>query len=147
MSKSYKFRAWDKVDKKWLFGYEYPNIGGFSLIGEVVLMGELSSIPLNKLIDDVEITESTGLKDKNNIEIYDQDILKCDNGLICLVFWDETKWSIKYRPFTKFEKRMCRDDEEGLSIMVKGADSFSKLRNTEKIGTYFETPELLNFKP
>jgi hypothetical protein len=37
-----KFRAWD--DKKWLLGYELPNLGGFSLFGEVVMLDEWSHI-------------------------------------------------------------------------------------------------------
>ena len=31
--RQFKFRAYDKVNKKWLLGYEYPNLGGFSLVG------------------------------------------------------------------------------------------------------------------
>mgnify|MGYP001584566705 CR=1 FL=1 len=27
-----KFRAWDNKKKEWLFGYELPNLGGFSLV-------------------------------------------------------------------------------------------------------------------
>ncbi len=34
MSRQIKFRAWDNKDKKWLLGYEYPNLGGFSMFGE-----------------------------------------------------------------------------------------------------------------
>lgn len=35
-----RYRAWDSVNKEWLFGYNSPNLGGFSMFGEVVLMGE-----------------------------------------------------------------------------------------------------------
>ena len=35
MTSNLKFRAYDKKAKKWLLGYEYPNLGGFSLFGEL----------------------------------------------------------------------------------------------------------------
>jgi hypothetical protein len=48
-----KFRAYNTKEKQWMFGYEYPNLGGFSLLGETVLMGELNSIPLKVLYEDL----------------------------------------------------------------------------------------------
>ena len=66
-----KFRAWDDSKKEWLLGYEYPNLGGFSLDGECVLMGEWANVCTSFMFEnnnrkrtDLKLMQFTGLKDK-----------------------------------------------------------------------------------
>ncbi len=119
------FRAWKKKEKAWLFGYEIPSLGGFSLIGETVLLGELNSVPLEDW-NDIEIMQYTNVKDKNEKEIYEGDILKYSLGngeyWNAEVIWYHDRWQHRNKADIKQDIDMFKD---------------------EVIGNIYENPELL----
>lgn len=133
-----KFRGKRPLSGKWIYGFPYIENDFAWILSERFSSSECSCEVLLETVG-----QFTGLYDKNNKEIYKDDIVKCDTGIIGRVIWDKIQWAIEYRPFSKYEKSMCRETDGLCSFIVRRADCFGFLKNTEVIGNITDNPELL----
>ena len=134
-----KFRAWDNKEKKWELGYDLPNLGGFSMYGETILLGEYSHM-IDKYLfhrdgyapSDLKLMQYTGLKDKNGKEIYEGDIIDYeDKHGLTQDFTEEVVWI---------------DDKYNCGWGTESSDQVwaEVARQSEVIGNIYEHPELNN---
>lgn len=120
-----KFRAWDK-DRKYMEYTDENLLVCFGGNGKVVLT-DLSSVYSNcEGMENFELMQSTGLKDKNGTEIYEGDIVKNIYDEIYVVKWFDAGFYLEER--------------------YNGGFDYSELHfgnNKEVIGNIYENPELL----
>jgi len=70
-----KFRAYDNKKGEWVDGYK-----GFHILGEMMLMDTFREYGLENL-NDIVITQCTGLVDMEGTDIYDGDIVTINYGI------------------------------------------------------------------
>ncbi len=89
MKREIKFRAWDKIDERFL-----DNDEPFEIYIDGSFQGLRGAIDWN---EDYEIMQCTGIKDKNGVEVYEGDKIKLEkiNGKFWEVFYDEGSWELK----------------------------------------------------
>lgn len=140
-----KFRVWDKENNQWLFGYK--SAGGFSIFGEVVMLGEFSHIPIEKL-NNIEIMQFTGILDRKGKEVYEGDIITAravlENNTKDFLYKDvycEVCWSDVNCAFELFE---LGDNGAMYQIYTDGYGRGDvDTESIEILGNRYETPNLL----
>lgn len=121
-----KFRAWDK-ETKTMLDVLLIDFKKSVLIGEHWEFGETNFINF----DEIELMQSTGLKDKNGKEIFEGDIVDY-KGREAVVKWHGSYASFIYRFVDELQERAS--DWEPL---------FLACYHFEVIGNIYENPELL----
>lgn len=133
-NREHKFRAWDKKNKEW-FKTEL-SFYGFHIFGECMLVCPPRLYDLEHL----EISQGTGLKDKDGKEIYEGDIIKIDAvgiykegiGKIIWKEWESTN-DLKFNWMRV---------QAGWTIETKCHQIWTE-RTIEIIGNIYENPELI----
>jgi len=144
-----KFRAWNKETKKmWWFNVMWGNTWnpGSGWIGMVDspdcqrIHGKGINSGDNRVqvdIQDCELMQYTGRKDKNNVEIYEGDILDRNDNILAIVSFEDGKfgWDIRYKHLKENQRNdcfgRCYANQEGASKLVI-------------IGNIYSDPHLLN---
>jgi uncharacterized phage protein (TIGR01671 family) len=115
-----RFRIWNKMIKQW-------EVKGFHLIGEVML---LQGFPIERL-NELEVNQSTELKDKNGVEIYEGDVVRFK------------AWKGKHQGAVKWNDGTCGYEIE-MSPTSHTGFYHDPLRTYEVIGDIYQNPELLS---
>lgn len=118
-----KFRAWDKLNKE-MFNVESINFQERKVYRDIVSY---------RKFNDIELMQYTGLKDKNNKEIYEGDIVKLRNnhGMGVVKYYDE--WGAFVIEYTKPKP-----------LVVLGMNYY--IEDIKILGNIYENSELLGDK-
>ncbi|UUY76977.1 YopX family protein [Staphylococcus haemolyticus] len=125
-----KFRAWDKEEKKM---HKVKTIEFSRRGARIIHLAEVNSNGKGdhkRWHSSVELMQSTGLKDKNGVEIYEGDIVRYNRGVSC---------SVEKFPY------VVKNSAEGF-VFEYGLiqhSLFKKIEYVTVIGNIYENPELL----
>ena len=125
-----KFRAWDSAKKKFVEHFFITNNGLICNMEEPT-SGYRLPIPIEK--SELTLMQSTGLKDKNDKEVFVGDIIKCTRGCLHEVY---------------IEKEYGGTYIGGMpAVYLKGLrEGYAWTEHEEIIGNIYENPELLEEK-
>ena len=133
-----KFRAWIKTEKRMI---ETDDLLDIDYENEVVTTQQVyfeNGLPDDRDLDnfifeEIELMQSTGLKDKNDKEVFVGDIIKCTRGCLHEVYI-EKEYGGTY--FGGMPAVYLKDLREG----------YGWTEHEEIIGNIYENPELLEDK-
>ena len=133
-----KFRAWLKKEKRMFFS---DDILAIDYENEEIVTQQVyfeNGLPDDRDIycydfDEIELMQSTGLKDKNGKEVFIGDIIKCTRGCLHEVYI-EKEYGGTY--FGGMPAVYLKDLREG----------YAWTEHEEIIGNIYENPELLEVK-
>lgn len=141
-----KFRGKSTTYKKWKYGTPVNLEQGTIIIEERGVFNDGSASPFFSKWDFVmsdSIGQNTGLKDKNEKEIYEGDLIKAPSGRIYSVIF--STW--KHEEKRKFPKVIDLYEHTGWCISLDGVNPYdlldSEICQGCIIGNVFDNPEFL----
>ena len=127
MNREIKFRAWDKLEERFIKCDE-----GYQGHYVLSLKGEFHNLQNGSGGKEYVVQQYTGLKDKNNKEVYEGDLVECDDVIRGRMYGE-----------------VVYDNDHGAFRIVFTYFlqwTFYKAENIEVIGNIFENPELLKYE-
>lgn len=152
MNREIKFRAWDTIDKDFKFNY-YERKPGHADSQYKILIALDGTVYEKSIYDNVKTEKSesnrfivmqyTGLKDKNGKEIYEGDIVDCEER------WTTPKivrYEIRFDvgEFCGWSIKHVKVQGKGQRMVILKPDEMDEC---EIIGNIYENPELLPTQP
>lgn len=130
-----KFRAWDSLKN------EYP-FKDFHLIGEISIFDILNQYQLQYLVN-LEIEEWTGLRDKNNDLLYENDLFRSIQDNFIFRVW-KAEGGFAINPHVPVWQNNIKDDYPFPLTALADEQTASWFKsNCYIIGNIKENPELL----
>lgn len=131
-----KFRAWDKTTNQMRGCYGFNELEREVYVCSVAddeFNGRLKTVhAIRRSFDEVVVMQSTGLKDKNYVEIYEGDIVVNHVGDVWVISY--FRGAFRYYPIESYSKDKEKPFETD-SIGNFGTETF------EVIGNIYESPE------
>jgi hypothetical protein len=97
-----KFRVWDKTSKAWL-----NDKISIAPSGAKLYEGKPIHTMLGELADNLLYMQFTGAKDKYNIEIYENDIVKCSDGIFKVGYYNKAYALVNANGHNEFMCNVC----------------------------------------
>ena len=134
--REYKFRVWSQAEKTWSNTSMLEVWDNSGILKPFAFLGH----PIENYI----IQQATGLKDKNDKDIFEGDILKIINkgGLLIFstgIYWAQVKWDENDFQFNLNLLRYEGGKNAQYSTNLNG----ESIREYEVVGNIFENPELI----